>query len=185
MGLDMYGCCVKEDLVCDLSEVDPELCYDLGEPPADFASRIALEKLELTDDGSCIRYEADVQEVAKRVEARSQLLVARSKIARVKVEPIVFHYWRKHPDLFGWFAEKYMEKGGSNPDFNCTHLHLNRDDLALLKTHIETGLLPSTTGFFFGESSGQHDEVEDDLLFIQKANLLIDAGYRIYFRAWY
>src|SRR5688572_30017930 len=46
------------------------------------------------------------------------------------ITPVELHYWRKHPDLHGWMARLYREKGGIGPDFNCNTLVLTLDDLS-------------------------------------------------------
>ncbi len=93
------------------------------------------------------------------------------------------HYWRKHPDLHGWMEELYRSKGGKEADFNLTGVILSIDDLALLETQIECGVLPGTSGFFFGESDGS--ERDDDLLFIEKARNLLSDGWTLYYTSWW
>ena len=43
------------------------------------------------------------------------------------------HYWRKHPNLHGWMAGLFFEKGGENPDFNCNTVEITPDDLDALE----------------------------------------------------
>jgi len=93
------------------------------------------------------------------------------------------HYWRKHPDLHGWFRALYESKGGANPDFNLAPVALDRGDLDALETAVKTGGLPRTEGFFFGESYGS--ERAGDLAFIGKAREAIAAGLAVYYLAWW
>lgn len=95
------------------------------------------------------------------------------------------HYWRKHPNLHGWMQKLYVEKGG-NPDpdyFNCVNLRLTAEDLALLEGDIKTNALPSTSGFFFGQTDGS--EFQDDLAFIAKARAAIAEGDVVFYTSWW
>jgi hypothetical protein len=96
------------------------------------------------------------------------------------------HYWRKHPNLHGWMEDLYNEKGGED-EFNCRPVQLTKEDLqrlasALLETEPD---LPETDGFFFGQSEGSEEEVQDDLEFVKKANQAIDEGYTVYYDSWW
>lgn len=93
------------------------------------------------------------------------------------------HYWRKHPNLHGWMEELYRRKGGHSPDFNCDTVELTPADLDDLEAAIRAGALPSTTGFFFGESDGS--ERADDLAFIAKARAAIAEGLVVYYDSWW
>ena len=93
------------------------------------------------------------------------------------------HYWRKHPNLHGWMSDLYFAKGGSAADFNLVPVALTLEDLDRLEACVRDGSLPPTSGFFFGESDGT--EQEDDLAFIQKSRNAIDAGFTVYYEAWW
>jgi hypothetical protein len=93
------------------------------------------------------------------------------------------HYWRKHPNLHGWMEQLYREKGGNEPDFNCVPVALTDDDLRRLEVDIRAGLLPSTSGFFFGASNGS--ERNDDLAFVAKARNALSAGLAVYYTSWW
>ncbi len=93
------------------------------------------------------------------------------------------HYWRKHPNLHGWMAERYFEKGGEDCNFNCNTVAITPDDLDELERVIIANELPATTGFFFGETNGE--EREDDLEFIRKAREEIAQGRTIAYYAWW
>lgn len=95
----------------------------------------------------------------------------------VDIEEIA--YWRKHPDLHGWMKDLYQKKGGTEASFNGDPLVLTEEDLDELKITVLTGKLPSTTGFFFGES---REEINfADLEFIEKAKEAIGKGYTVYY----
>lgn len=88
-------------------------------------------------------------------------------------------YWRKHPNLHGWMEELYRKKGGTEKSFNGDTVVLTEEDLDELKITVLTGKLPSTQGFFFGES---REEINfADLEFIEKAKEAIKEGYTVYY----
>jgi hypothetical protein len=93
------------------------------------------------------------------------------------------HYWRKHPNLYGWMAGIYYEKGGSDDDFNINTVELTPEDIDALERTILENRLPDTSGFFFGETTGE--EREDDLEFIRKAREELAKGRTIAYYAWW
>lgn len=93
------------------------------------------------------------------------------------------HYWRKHPNLHGWMAGRYYEKGGSDDDFNVNTVELTSADIDALERAILDDTLPQTTGFFFGETTGE--EREDDLEFIRKAREEFGHGRTVAYYAWW
>lgn len=93
------------------------------------------------------------------------------------------HYWRKHPNLHGWMAGRYYEKGGSDDDFNVNTVELTAADINALERAILGKTLPQTTGFFFGETTGE--ERDDDLEFIRKAREEFAKGRTIAYYAWW
>lgn len=93
------------------------------------------------------------------------------------------HYWRKHPNLHGWMENLYREKGGRAKSFNIVSVELTLDDLDQLEADVRAGILPETSGFFFGVSDGS--EVEDDLAFIAIAREAIGQGKPVlYTSSW-
>jgi hypothetical protein len=95
-----------------------------------------------------------------------------------------FHYWRKHPDLHGWMEGLYREKGGTR-EFNCAPVILDAGDFDKLERAIRDRMLPPTTGFFFGHTSLDDEEIADDLLFIAKARKMIADGQTVYYTSWW
>jgi hypothetical protein len=98
-------------------------------------------------------------------------------------DAVELHYWRKHPNLHGWMERLYREKGGQDDAFNCANLVLTREDIDALEEAIRSRSLPSTSGFFFGESDGS--EIDDDLDFIAKARAAIAAGLTVFYSSWW
>lgn len=85
-------------------------------------------------------------------------------------------YWRKHPDLHGWFQELYDARGGIDRDFNCSNLQLTADDLDL-------NYHPGTTGFFFGATCPEHLEQDEDFKIVARQALA--EGFKLYYSAWW
>jgi len=101
------------------------------------------------------------------------------------VEEMELHYWRKHPNLHGWMESLYYLKGGTADSFNCVNVEVDLDDLDQLEKHIMEGKLPQTSGFFFGESSLDEDEIKDDLEFIRDARRAISEGLTVFYTSWW
>ena len=93
------------------------------------------------------------------------------------------HYWRKHPNLHGWMAGRYYEKGGNDDDFNVNTVELTPEDIDELERTILENRLPDTSGFFFGATTGE--EREDDLEFIRKCREEFVKGRTIAYYAWW
>ena len=105
-----------------------------------------------------------------------------------------FHYWRKHPDLHGWMEQLWLDKGGAEVKeapapgwsaFNCTPVALDLEDLDALEHAVRKRSLPRTTGFFFGTSKLDDDEIADDLAFIVKARAYLKQGLTVYYTSWW
>ena len=89
-------------------------------------------------------------------------------------------YWRKHPDIHGWMKNLFFEKKGqTKSDFNGDNVWLTVKDIINLKDDIEKDNLPTTSGFFFGDSDGRLKEND-----LEKADQMLDAlskGSLIYY----
>ena len=94
-------------------------------------------------------------------------------------------YWRKHPNLHGWMQNLYDMKGGTSSDFNGDCVVLDNEDLDNLEHDLEQGDLPDTTGFFFGNSVSDDDELKNDLEFVRKARTEIANGKTVYYTSWW
>jgi hypothetical protein len=93
------------------------------------------------------------------------------------------HYWRKHPNLHGWMESLYNVKGGENDDFNCNTVLITEADLNNLEKVVKARTLPETSGFFFGQTTGE--EYEDDLEFIRKAREVLAQSRQVAYYAWW
>jgi hypothetical protein len=100
-------------------------------------------------------------------------------------KPEEVHYWRKHPNLHGWMQNLYDAKGGQGRDFNGDCVVLDNFDLDNLEHDLEQGDLPDTTGFFFGNSVRDDDELKNDLDFVRKARTEIANGKTVYYTSWW
>lgn len=97
----------------------------------------------------------------------------------------LFHQWRKHPNLHGFMEEIYRNEYNGDDDFNCKKIRLMPHHLDELEKAVKTGDLPKTEGFFFGESTGDKQQINDDLEFIKKARQVIDSGDSVYYDSWW
>lgn len=95
-----------------------------------------------------------------------------------------FFYWRKHSNLHGWMEKLYEQKGGKE-EFNCVNLQLTSDDLDSLERDLNSAKLPETSGFFFGQSSGSLEEINNDLSFVREAREVISEDYTVYYSSWW
>jgi hypothetical protein len=100
---------------------------------------------------------------------------------RIEVEDL--HYWRKHPNMHGWMEALYRAKGGAAEQFNCQPLRLTLEDIDHLERDLHAGVLPYTTGFFFGASSPE--SYADDLAFIAKARAALREGKIVFYDSWW
>lgn len=97
---------------------------------------------------------------------------------------VEFFYWRKHPNLQGWMRNLYTKKGG-NKEFNCVPVLLTERDLSDLELDLMRGNLPRTSGFFFGTSTCDEEETQNDLQFVRQARELIANGFTVFYSSWW
>lgn len=91
-----------------------------------------------------------------------------------------YYYWRKHANLEGFMRELYYSKGGESESFNNNSVKLEEKDVKRLGVKTLEGVMPVTTGFFFGESLEEHDIMT--LEFIAKALRTLKEGeYDMYY----
>lgn len=108
--------------------------------------------------------------------------------AEVEVpKPREIAYWRKHPNLHGWMEKLWVSKGmpgtgDKNASFNGIELELTWEDVDNLERAVKHSMLPSTQGFFFGNSS---DDVyyERDLEFCINAKTELFLGLKVFYNS--
>ena len=95
-------------------------------------------------------------------------------------------YWRKHPNLQGFMERLWRNRNPEkkDEDFNCEELALTLEDIDLLESAVTNGLLPETSGLFFGAN---HDEdyKEDDLKFCAAAREALNDGKFVVYDSWW
>jgi hypothetical protein len=96
-------------------------------------------------------------------------------------KPLEIAYWRKHPNLHGWFEALYRDRGGEG-DFNGDELELTFEDIDRLEADLTAGSLPETTGFFFGDPSDDYYR-EADLEFIKAARTHLFLGLKVFYNS--
>ena len=100
---------------------------------------------------------------------------------RLVPKPRELAYWRKHPNLHGWFHQLWIEKGGTG-SFNGDELELTWDDLDRLEQAVKNSELPDTSGFFFGRDADV--EYRDrDLEFVRLARADLFLGLRVFYNS--
>ena len=90
-------------------------------------------------------------------------------------------YWRKHPNLHGWFHREWESRGNSG-SFNGDELEITWDMLDRLESDVREGRLPATQGFFFGDNSDEHYR-DQDLEFIRNARAEIFSGFKVFYNS--
>lgn len=112
---------------------------------------------------------------------------AREYVNPKVAKPVEIAYWRKHPNLHGWFESLWQTRGcqrdnDDDLDFNGIELELFSEDIDRLEADINNSLLPETQGFFFGDPSDQYYR-ESDLKFIKEARFHLFMGLRVFYNS--
>jgi hypothetical protein len=107
-------------------------------------------------------------------------------------------YWRKCPDLHGYFEQLWNDRGQPMPegrkkdedplgmgDFNCIPLELSLKDINNVMKAIRNRKLPHTEGFFFGSSDNDKEQIKNDLEIFKEAKEYIREGYKVYYDSWW
>lgn len=97
-------------------------------------------------------------------------------------EPRELAYWRKHPNLHGWFEKLAESKNLEYDTFNGVELELTWEDLDALEQAVNSGTLPATSGFFFGNNADDHYK-EEDLAFIRQARAELFSGLKVFYNS--
>jgi hypothetical protein len=97
------------------------------------------------------------------------------------VKPKEIAYWRKHPNLHGWFHRAW-EQQGNDGDFNGDELEITWDMLEQLEQDIKEGNLPGTSGFFFGNPADDY-YYNQDLEFIKNARAELFMGLKVFYNS--
>jgi len=101
-------------------------------------------------------------------------------------KPRELAYWRKHPNLHGWMAQRWLRREGNAlreaDNFNGIEMELTAEDLDDLELAIKKRQLPATSGFFFGNDADKH-YYNDDLKFIQEARAEIFLGLKVFYNS--
>ena len=99
-------------------------------------------------------------------------------------KPREIAYWRKHPHLHGWMEQLWQSRGNSDAVdvFNGVELELFREDIDRLEQDIQTGILPETRGFFFGDDASEYYRSQD-LEFVKNARAELFLGLRVFYNS--
>ena len=102
-------------------------------------------------------------------------------VSRTVERPREIAYWRKHPNLHGWFKQEW-ESESNEGDFNGDELEITWDMLERLEYDVRNGELPDTRGFFFGDNSDAEYH-EQDLEFIKNARTELFMGLKVFYNS--
>jgi len=102
-------------------------------------------------------------------------------VSRIVERPREIAYWRKHPNLHGWFKQEW-ESEGNEGDFNGDELEITWDMLERLEYDVRNDELPDTRGFFFGDNSDA-EYYEQDLEFIRNARAELFMGLKVFYNS--
>jgi len=102
-------------------------------------------------------------------------------VSRTVERPREIAYWRKHPNLHGWFKQEW-ESAGNQGDFNGDELEITWSMLERLEYDVRNGELPDTQGFFFGDNSDA-EYYEQDLEFIRNARAELFMGLKVFYNS--
>jgi hypothetical protein len=101
--------------------------------------------------------------------------------SKTVTRPKEIAYWRKHPNLHGWFMQEWLSQGNQG-SFNGDELEITWDMLERLEYDIVNGELPSTQGFFFGNAADA-EFYNDDLAFIKAARAELFLGLKVFYNS--
>ena len=96
-------------------------------------------------------------------------------------KPKELAYWRKHPNLHGWFLREWLDQGNTG-DFNGDQLEIDWDMLERLESAVVNRAFPRTSGFFFGEGADDYYRTQD-LEFIRQARAELFLGLRVFYNS--
>ena len=102
-------------------------------------------------------------------------------VSRTVQRPREIAYWRKHPNLHGWFQAEW-ESLGNEGSFNGDELEITWDMLERLEYDVINGELPETQGFFFGNPADAEYRT-DDLEFIKNARTELFMGLQVFYNS--
>jgi hypothetical protein len=96
-------------------------------------------------------------------------------------KPKELAYWRKHPNLHGWFHNEWINQGNTG-NFNGDQLEIDWAMLERLESAVVNNKLPATSGFFFGTGADEYYR-EQDLEFIKQARAELFLGLRVFYNS--
>ena len=102
-------------------------------------------------------------------------------VSATVTRPREIMYWRKHPNLHGWFKAEW-ESAGNSGSFNGDELEITWDMLERLEYDVRNGELPQTSGFFFGDNADA-EYYTDDLEFIRLARAELFMGLKVFYNS--
>ncbi len=98
--------------------------------------------------------------------------------------------WRKHPNLHGWFEQRWRAETHSSEEFNCKDYCLDEEDIVECIEAVKSNSLPHTEGFFFGDEDEwseeeREEQKQEDLEILEDALQRKRKGQTLVYSAWY
>ena len=79
-------------------------------------------------------------------------------------------YWRKHPNLHGFIVQTFA--GGVD---ECQEIGLGDEDIRTIIDAVRDRQLPTTIGFFFGDSDNSDEQMAGDTQILSEALKWLEA----------
>lgn len=93
---------------------------------------------------------------------------------------VEIHYWhRSYNGIHGLMRDLYYARGGTDPEFNCKVIDLNKEELRALAFSAVEGFLDSDYYFEGSDSDIRHDTIGKLLEAIKECEEWLDAGWYI------
>jgi hypothetical protein len=89
----------------------------------------------------------------------------------IESQDVTLGYWRKHANLHGYIVQKYADG-----DDNCRDIELGLEEIKhLLEVVKDPTQMPATTGFFFGSSANDDEQIKEDTEILSRAVAFLTA----------
>ena len=190
MGLDMYVYAVdKEAAVNDFSfdnTIDPKIVKQWRKHPNlhGWMEKLWRKKLERAGAKPTVFKEANIGFVVTCAKTHKSFQVTFEDLKAGKLPEGLDMLPADALELVKRVEEATKARAAnSNSNFNCVPLRLTADDLAKLALDIASDALPTTAGFFFGESERSAAERADDLAFVVSAIDHLKNGAELYYNS--
>ena len=171
MGLDMYAYTLDARWLNDDQVTDVPV-HKIARRAVGFIDLSDFELSKLTEDG-----------LKQYWDKRRQADIRAQQDGWIDPD---FAYWRKFNALHAWMERLYQDKGGTNPDFNCSTLRLTEQDLDDLTYAVNNKRLKPADGFFWGNPDEIYPEdLETISGFVERSKQALSQGKAVFYDSWW